>query len=86
MRATAALKAFALIDTAWAEAALLGDWSPSNTYDPLPDFIDLRHVATECFGRDSSSHRPTAKLLALLNDLVAGLRCLTVAQRMGVAA
>lgn len=80
---TAALKAFALMDISASVKVALGRWSVLGVYDPLPDFLEIRELATARLAPFANKCLPVSRFLGAINAYVSGLIMLTPTQRMG---
>ena len=80
-----ALKVVALMVRASQRARAIGSWSSSHTYDPLPDFINLRDAAVARMGPPRVGNNPVALMLETLDLIVRECVETTAEQRMGRA-
>ena len=80
-----ALKVVALMVRASQRARAIGSWSSSHTYDPLPDFINLRDAAVARMGPPRVGNNPVALMLETLDLIVREFHHTTADQRMGRA-
>lgn len=80
---TAALKAFALMDISASVKVTLGRWSVLGEYDPLPDFLEIRELATARLARFANQYPPVSRFLSAIDAYVGGLLMLSPTQRMG---
>lgn len=80
-----AMKVNSLILTAALRAKAIVAWSRARTYDPLPDFLELRDVATRRLSPSAAVDCPIAACLAALDDSISQFESVSAAQRLGIA-
>lgn len=80
-----AIKMNSLILVAALKAKKIGGWSRDRTYDPLPDFLELRDVAARRLWSSAAANCLIAEYRAVLDDCISLFEGVSVVQRMGYA-
>lgn len=78
-----AIKANSLIFAAALKAKEIAGWSQARTYDPLPDFLELRDVAARRLPPPAAENCPIAQCHAAISASISEFKSVSAAQRMG---
>jgi hypothetical protein len=82
-RTKATLKGIGLLLAASLRAKEIGGWSSARLYDPLPEFIDLRMLATKFLGPVLSENDQIALFRDCIDGIIRDFLEVTAAQRIG---